>query len=80
MEAACSTETLVSAYRISCYQNPGDHNLKIIPYKSFRYLNARLSHMVKTIILMGMEGILYGLYGLENSRDYCVKNTTDRAQ
>lgn len=36
--------------------------------------------MVKTIMLMGTEGILYGLYGLENVRDYCVKNTTDRAQ
>lgn len=29
---------------------------------------------------MGMEGIVCGLYGLEDTRDYCVKNTTDRAQ
>lgn len=36
--------------------------------------------MVKTIILMGMEGVLYGLYGPENTKDCGVKNTTDRAQ
>lgn len=34
MEAARSTAMLVSAYRTSCYHKPGDHNLKIIPYKS----------------------------------------------
>lgn len=67
MEVARSTEMLVSAYRTTCY-NTGDHNLKITLYNTKKKMSK-----FQTIVLMGMEGILYGLYGPENTWDCCSK-------